>query len=156
MHFSVLFAALPLLTLTQAALLPRQSEADQWLEAHNSVRAQHNAQPLTWNNQVAAAAQNWANRCTMQHSGGQVGSYGENLAWGTGNFPIASAVKLWADEVKDYDPNNPQYSHFTQVVWKSTTELGCATADCSGTTYHVCEYNPPGNVIGQFPENVEV
>nr|QVT77470.1 pathogenesis-related protein 1 [Moniliophthora perniciosa] len=155
MHFSTvnLFAALSLTAFSQAAILPRQSDIDQWLDAHNEVRAQHNAEPLTWNNQVAATAQSWADQCTMEHSGGQ---YGENLAWGGGSFPIPAAVKLWADEVSEYDPNNPQYSHFTQVVWKSTTELGCAVADCSGTTYHVCSYNPPGNVIGQFPENVEV
>lgn len=58
----------------------------------------------------------------------------------------------------DYDSSNPTYSHFTQMVWKGTTELGCAIALCDGifdasfgkASYMVCEYNPPGNVIGQF------
>jgi hypothetical protein len=30
-----------------------------------------------------------------------------------------------------YDPKNPTYSHFTQVVWKATTELGCSLYICN-------------------------
>jgi pathogenesis-related protein 1 len=29
------------------------------------------------------------------------------------------------------DPNNPQYSHYTQMVWKSTKEIGCAITACA-------------------------
>ena len=55
------------------------------------------------------------------------------------------------------DPAHPTFTHFTQMVWKNTTELGCGVASCSGifdkkfgpATYHVCLYNPVGNVIGQ-------
>jgi hypothetical protein len=60
----------------------------------------------------------------------------ENLAVGTGPFTVTNGITLWTDEAKDYDPNNPQYSHFTQVAWKSTTQLGCAMIDCAaGTIY---------------------
>ena len=31
-----------------------------------------------------------------------------------------------------YDPSNPVASHFTQMVWKSTTQLGCAVQSCNG------------------------
>lgn len=34
--------------------------------------------------------------------------------------------------VAQYDPNNPVPSHFTQVVWKGTTQVGCAVQVCSG------------------------
>ncbi|KAI9455844.1 CAP domain-containing protein, partial [Russula earlei] len=115
----------------------------------NTVRAQHGASPLTWSPSIASVAQAWADKCQFQHSGGP---YGENLAAGTGSgYTIASAVQSWTDEVC-----GP--SHFTQVVWKSTTQVGCGVADCSGifdpsfglAHFHVCNYDPAGNVIGEF------
>ena len=49
--------------------------------------------------------------------------------------------------------------HWTQVVWKGTTQVGCAVATCNNifpakygpAKYYVCEYYPQGNIIGQFP-----
>jgi uncharacterized protein YkwD len=46
------------------------------LSAHNSVRAQHGAAALTWNNTLADAAQQWADGCKFVHSGGSLGPYG--------------------------------------------------------------------------------
>ncbi|CDO72316.1 hypothetical protein BN946_scf184977.g13 [Trametes cinnabarina] len=110
-----------------------QSDIDQYLQAHNSVRAQHGAAPLTWSDDLAAKAQQWADNCVFQHSGGKLGPFGENLAAGTGSsYGIQAAVKSWTDEVSQYDPNNPQPSHFTQVVWKATTQVGCAVQSCNG------------------------
>ncbi|KAF8267771.1 CAP domain-containing protein [Lactarius quietus] len=126
-----------------------------YLSAHNQVRAKHGAVNLTWSDDLSNTAQQWADGCVFKHSDGQ---YGENLAAGTGDYTIADAVGDWAAEVSQYDPNNPVYSHFTQIVWKSTTQVGCAVQNCSGifdasygpAQYYVCEYNPPGNVIGEF------
>jgi len=134
------------------------------LAGHNSIRAQHGAADLTWNDTLASEAQQWANGCVFKHSGGSLGPFGENLAAGTGpTYGIPDAIKSWTDEVSEYDPGNPQPSHFTQVVWKATTQVGCAVQSCSGifpnsdskARYYVCEYAPPGNVIGHFPENVQ-
>jgi hypothetical protein len=36
------------------------------------------------------------------------------------------------DYVAQYNSADPQPSHFTQVVWKATTQVGCAVQDCSG------------------------
>ncbi|KAI0824238.1 CAP domain-containing protein [Trametes gibbosa] len=141
-----------------------QSDIDQYLQAHNSIRSQHGASPLTWSDDLAAKAQQWANNCVFQHSGGTLGPFGENLAAGTGSsYGIQSAVKSWTDEVSEYDPNNPQPSHFTQVVWKASTQVGCAVQSCNGifaasfgpAKFFVCEYSPQGNVIGHFGENVQ-
>ncbi|ELU38677.1 ubiquitin carboxyl-terminal hydrolase 6 [Rhizoctonia solani AG-1 IA] len=134
-------------TIIDAAPSSDSRQANAYLDAHNSFRAQHAADPLTWSTKLETKAQGWANGCRFKH-----GSTGENLAVGTGDFGAAAAVKLWTDEIgkwlrqsnplqvitraDQYDPNNPQPSHFTQVVWKSTTELGCAVTRCpAGTIY---------------------
>jgi len=64
----------------------------------------------------------------------------ENLAAGTGGYTVTEGINAWTDEASDYDPNNPTYSHFTQVVWKSTTELGCAMVDCPAGSIFPAEY----------------
>ncbi|GAB1520743.1 hypothetical protein RhiTH_003831 [Rhizoctonia solani] len=139
------------------------AEIDAYLKGHNDIRANHGAVPLTWAPDLAAAAAKWAEKCVWKHSQGEVGAFGENLAAGSG-LGATAAVKMWTDEASEYNPNNPQYSHFTQVVWKATTEVGCAVRSCNGllsgysgaVNFHVCEYRSPGNVIGQFAQNVQV
>ncbi|KAH7107821.1 CAP domain-containing protein [Auriculariales sp. MPI-PUGE-AT-0066] len=140
---------------------------------HNAARAQHSAQAVTWDDNLAALAQQWVNGCTFEHSGGSLTSdfgYGENLAAGTGEYQIGDAVTSWVNEQDKYDYNNPGFSmdtgHFTQVVWKSTTAIGCAYADCPSSTgpfgdgygptwrLHSCMYTPPGNYADQYGDNV--
>jgi hypothetical protein len=120
---------------------------------------------LTWSDDAASKAQQWANNCKFVHSGGSLGPFGENLAAGTGDsYDIAAAIKSWTDEVSQYDPSNPVPSHFTQVVWKGTTQVGCAVQMCNGifsssygqAKFFVCEYSAQGNIIGQFAQNVQV
>ncbi|KAI0053289.1 PR-1-like protein [Auriscalpium vulgare] len=139
-------------------------DISQYLSAHNSFRAQHGASALSWSDNLAGKAQQWANNCVFQHSGGSLGPFGENLAAGTGSsYGISEAIKSWTDESSDYDPSNPVPSHFTQVVWKASTQVGCAVQSCDGifaasfgkAKFFVCEYSPAGNVIGEFAQNVQ-
>jgi len=135
--------------------------ADQFVAEHNRVRAKHCAAPLAWSPKLAAVAQQWANSlrdqgCKFGHSGGQ---YGENLAAGTtGAMPPSAVVAMWYDEVKGYSFKQPGFSmqtgHFTQVVWRSTSQVGCAMAQCKGNDIWVCEYDSPGNWEGQYKEQV--
>lgn len=129
-----------------------------YLAAHNSIRAKHGAQPLTWSVSLALKAAIWADTCSFRPSNGALSTepYGENLVAATGLFPISAAVATFASDKKAYRANKPVYNHWTQVVWKSTTEVGCASAVCDSAglenaTFHVCFYNPPGNVVGQAP-----
>ena len=41
--------------------------------------------------------------------------------------------------------------HYTQIVWRSTVEVGCAVARSGLHEVWVCRYSPPGNVVGQRP-----
>ncbi len=44
-----------------------------------------------------------------------------------------------------------QCGHYTQIVWRGTTTLGCAVARSSFREVWVCEYSPAGNIVGQRP-----
>ncbi|KAJ3790196.1 CAP domain-containing protein [Lentinula aff. detonsa] len=155
-----------------------QSFVQATLNSHNIARAQYGASPLTWNSNLYPGTQQWANACVFQHSGG---NYGENLAAAAPqSITVQQGVNLWMTEASMYNckvqficptsqikahhptDSNPTFSsstgHFTQVVWKSTTSVACATASCNflgnGTGYLVCRYDPPGNYLGQFAQNV--
>ncbi|WRT69565.1 uncharacterized protein IL334_006553 [Kwoniella shivajii] len=141
---------------------PSDPNAQKLLQLHNAFRAQYGANPVTWNQTLADYATSHATACKFEHTHGP---YGENLAAGAGGgYDVTSAFNAWANEASEYNPSNPQYSHFTQVVWKGTTQIGCAMVQCADGTifsgigqnslYVMCEYNPPGNVIGQFAQNV--
>lgn len=86
----------------------------QALKAHNEVRATHHAPPLTWNNDLAAAALRWAQNGIWKHSGGSLFPssyvYGENLYSSTLPAPATSmtdAINAYANEEAQYDYSNP-------------------------------------------------
>lgn len=134
------------------------SEPDQWLVLHQKIREGYHSSEMVWSDRLAQSALQVAQSCHWGHSGGP---YGENIAAG---YPtIKSVVKAWVyanDECEKYDPNRPIYSHFTQVVWNNSRELGCARVACENwdnhAYYSVCQYDPPGNVQGEFNQNVFV
>lgn len=112
---------------------------------------------VTWNSDIAAIAQSYADEYTcgadLEHSGNSYngGALGENLARGF-NFQKASGVTAWFNEIKYYNYSEPGFTedtgHFTQLVWSETTEIGCGYKNCGSYWgyYVVCNYSPPGNV----------
>ncbi|KAG2013323.1 hypothetical protein CC2G_010246 [Coprinopsis cinerea AmutBmut pab1-1] len=140
----------------------QRSDIQEILEAHNSVRVQHNARPLGWSPFLASKAAFWADMCILQYSDGILldRPYGESIVAATGTFTIKDAIDTLVSSRNTYDPRTA-YSQFTQIVWKSTTQVGCAISRCEGildrpVTLYVCVYDPPGNVVGELAENVEV
>nr|AHW81904.1 pathogenesis-related protein [Morus alba var. atropurpurea] len=138
-----------------------QTTPQDFLDPHNRARAKVGVGPMTWDDSVAAYARNYANQrqgdCKLVHSGGP---YGENIAWSSGDLSAAGAVGMWVAEKSLYDyysntcvGRNPMGClHYTQVVWRKSTRLGCAKVRCnSGGSFVICNYNPPGNYIGQRP-----
>ncbi|KND90806.1 Cell wall protein PRY3 [Tolypocladium ophioglossoides CBS 100239] len=127
------------------------------LDSTNRYRGEHSAKAVAWNTTLAEFATRYlnGNNCAFQHSNGP---YGENIAYGYAT-PTAS-VKAWGDERDQYNFNNPGFSpatgHFTQLVWKATTDVGCGRRWCGSRMrwFIACEYWPYGNIYGQFQQNV--
>ena len=135
------------------------------LEEHNRARAQVGVSHLEWSNRLAREAHEWAQHLAregrMIHATrDQRGGSGENLWMGSagyydadtmidgfvserrhfrnGNFPQVSSTGNWRD-----------VGHYTQVIWGSTREVGCASVRGGEMDYVVCRYWPAGNVIGE-------
>jgi uncharacterized protein YkwD len=141
-------------------------EARQLLTVHNGVRAEVGVGPLVWSEKLAMYAQEWADRlastsCRIEHrphSGKWKQEHGENLFMGTARFyGVADAVAAWAKEKSAYHgetidmSNLYAYGHYTQLVWRNTKSIGCAKVECDGNVIIVCNYDPPGNFLGQTP-----
>ncbi|KAJ4823026.1 hypothetical protein Tsubulata_009232 [Turnera subulata] len=148
-----------------ALILPShaQDEKQEYLDSHNAARKAVGVPPLTWNQTLADYAQNYANKlestnnCQLKHSEGS--PYGENLAWSSApELTATAAVQLWVEEIAfyDYKTNSCQADkmcgHYTQVVWNTTEQVGCAKALCkSGGALFSCNYFPTGNFVGVKP-----
>jgi len=133
------------------------------LAAHNKYRAQVGVPALTWSSNLATHAQQWANHLASQggrlvHSQGQ--GEGENLWGGTaGAFGYTQMVDMWGGEKQYFRAGTfPNVSstgnwaavgHYTQMIWRNTTQVGCATARGGSNDVLVCRYSPAGNVMGQ-------
>lgn len=131
--------------------------------AHNAARCAVQTDtplpPLHWNATVAATAQAYAEvlasqGCDLNHS---TTSYGENLFWGTGDYTPQDVVDAWMSEDVCY-PGGPfpdactcTCGHYTQIVWRDTTQVGCGIAYCGQSVVWVCNYDPPGNWVGESP-----
>jgi pathogenesis-related protein 1 len=150
-------------------------DAQAWLDQHNAVRRAPQPAPsspvpaLTWSADAAAVAQAWADGCLYQHNSRR-GQRGENIAASAppGHWTASDVVRAWADEARDYDyasntcTSGKQCGHYTQIVWRDTLRVGCAHRVCSvnwpfgspsggSWDYWVCDYEPPGNWVGQRP-----
>ena len=136
------------LLLVLALALPAHAEDDAAGDFDYFVMA------LTWSPTLASAAQTYANGCVFAHSGAP--DVGENLCKGHATW--TACMTAWAAEERFYNYSSPGFSaqtgHFTQMVWASTSTIGCGSAPCGGSPLYVCQYAPPGNVIGQFSTNV--
>jgi len=162
---------------TSADSGPTQDELD-WLTPQNAARAAVGEPPLVWDPIAAQVAQGYASSCpTFDHNPnrgsqydalGGLGGLGENIAAGAPTQTVAGAVGSWVGEQQYYDhgsntcASGQECGHYTQIVWKDTTGVGCAKFSCTTNSpfgtfasgqwdFSVCDYSPPGNVVGEWP-----
>lgn len=146
------------------------------VDAHNTWRMAVGTAPLVWSDDLADAAQQWADRlaadkgCKMEHSSsGSRQKTGENLYWASplrwsdGRLELqkvsgSKVANAWGDEKSDYDEagnrcaSGKMCGHYTQVVWHTTKEVGCAMQQCPDKSQvWVCRYRPTGNWVGERP-----
>lgn len=152
--------------LVFAGVVSADEFGNSFVEEHNKYRSELGIPGVEWSPDIAKYAQEWADhlkkqKCKMQHrsrAGKKAKSYGENLAWASGKkMNPAEVVKMWYDEVEDYNYDTNKCrpgavcGHYTQVIWKNSKQIGCGMATCGKTEIWVCNYDPPGNYIGQKP-----
>ncbi|EFO27463.1 hypothetical protein LOAG_01011 [Loa loa] len=139
------------------------------LDAHNAVRAQYGCQPLIWSQELCDLAHSWAVKLAERGRilFPELQGIGENIRLTIveeqTHLPSGAEItEIWAREAKDFDferPRwNPKTQHFTQIVWKETSEMGIArqwntTTNCVAT---VAMYRPSGNsnAPGEFQVNI--
>jgi uncharacterized protein YkwD len=135
------------------------------LAAHNQVRAEAGVAPLVWDSALGDVAANYAVYLAVtnsfQHSDqSHRPDTGENLWMGTrGAYSFEAMVGGWSSEQRDFVPGVfpavsragswEKVGHYTQMVWPTTTRVGCAIASNAANDYLVCRYSPAGNVMGK-------
>ena len=135
------------------------------LAGHNGERARYGLAALTWDAALASAAESYARQMAasgvLRHdtTPGRRKTMGENLFRGTkGAYRYDAMVGFWLAERRYFRPgifpnvttsgNWADVGHYTQMIWPTTTRVGCGVASNARHDYLVCRYSPPGNKDG--------
>lgn len=156
------------------------SDKQALLDIHNEHRSktalgQTEGQPMATNmleliydDDIAATAKTWADRCKFEHD--LTSGFGENLYVAGSTIDnldtidhLVDGVGQWYIEYKEYTFTSEfcahgECGHYTQEVWATSRRMGCAYQECPGATFGapfeillVCRYSPPGNFVGDHP-----
>ncbi|XP_070531786.1 Golgi-associated plant pathogenesis-related protein 1-like [Ptychodera flava] len=132
--------------------------------AHNKYRRLHGVPELSLSEELATSAQMWADRIVergyLQNSDNVL--FGENILLAVEDVSGEEVADLWYNEEENYDYEQSRWNrdcrHFTQMVWKSCTDIGVGKARMrdDGKFVIVIHYKPCGNNNGrgEFKKNV--
>ncbi|WP_420580646.1 CAP domain-containing protein [Reichenbachiella sp.] len=160
MKQSTLLVTIMLFAQLIAAQKADKSEIGVLIERHNFWRSEVGVSDISYSNELAEVAYKWTlelkkQGCIFEQS---ENAYGENIFKGSvGSVNVGDAVDSWAAEKQNYNykkntcEQDKICGHYTQLVWNNSTEVGCAKTICDGSVIWVCNYNPPGNFVGQKP-----
>ncbi|KAL1020625.1 hypothetical protein UPYG_G00002600 [Umbra pygmaea] len=147
-------------------------EMNALLEYHNRVRAEvfpqaANMEAMVWDDKLAQSAEAWASQCMWDHGPAHTMRYmGQNLSIRSSRYrSVTELVRSWHEEKNLFSfpnrCNGPVCSHYTQMVWASTSRMGCALNKCSNINVYgsfwktavflVCNYSIKGNWVGEAP-----
>lgn len=140
---------------------PQHRTSTALLDYHNILRFAESSPPLKWNETLKSDAAKWAqvmaSTGVLKHAPreGRPANQRENISLsphGT-NSPMKMA-RVWGNEKKLFRPGVfpnvcagdwSTCAHYTQMVWSTTTEVGCAFVEGPRFDALVCRYSPPGN-----------
>ena len=166
-----------------------RSQRIAFLNNHNRYRAMVSPKAcpalpaMKWDSRLEKVAQDFADKCHFAHNsartsqaGGAYSRVGENVyltatTAATISTDVSRATRAWHNEVRDYELASNSCApgrvcgHYTQVVWRSSTHLGCAAKVCEASKFRndpwsgryptlfivVCNYGPAGNIDSQRP-----
>lgn len=135
------------------------------LRWHNQARSRFGVAPVRWSSELAAQAGVHARYMAAtgiyghDQTPGRRKKMGENLWKGPrGVFSYDTMIRVMVEEEKYFLPGAfpansatgdwTSVAHYTQIIWPTTTEVGCALESSPTTDYFVCRYAPTGNKEG--------
>lgn len=134
------------------------------LDVHNAERARFGYNPLKWNPALEATATAYANQLArtgqLAHASRQGrGTERENVNQGMLGWNTDQMMRNWLSERANFVPgtfpnvsrtgNWSDVGHYSQMIWPTTTDIGCGLVTGSGFQWIVCRYNPGGNKDGK-------
>ena len=182
-HFSLSISIIFLFLSLFSNITPKKIDTNKLNEVllaqHNKYRKIHGVDNLVLDNELIKLAQDYSAVLAYKNDSHYIAPSGNKNKnkeiVGENIFTCTSIVKPycysenstkpvddWYNEIYLYNFTDPGFridtAHFTQIVWKETTKIGCgASVQSDGFTYKVvCNYYKAGNMINTtiFSENV--
>ena len=141
---------------------------NQMLKLHNEERKKNDSEELKLNEGLNSLALEYSENIKSNPEKIKKFKYinffkelivGENIAYSETKEP-KKIFETWLNKDKNYETNSNKFlkanAHYTQIIWKNTKEIGISMSyDEENNRYcTVILYNPPGNTLGSFHENI--